>query len=1029
MHLRNYIVALVFATVHSFAVFAQQTSVFGYLGNDMFRNPVLPSDYSDPDVIRVGEDYYGIASTFFFSPGMVVIHSKDLVHWEIINHVVDDISFLNPELDWTKMKGYYNGVWAGSLRYHQGTFYCHFATPRGGWFVATTTDIRGKWEVQAMKDANGKELRGRGWDDVCPLWDDDGQAYIIASNFGKNWFPHIYKMSWDGTQLLDGWINKDCDVSQNMEIIGGYVVKPFRTAEANKLYKWNGMYYIYFSEVRNIHGNRVRVPVMRRSKSIYGPYEEQLLMHSQGKDVDKEPNQGAIIDTPEGKWYFFTHHGTGDFDGRVCSVLPVSWTDGWPLIGEDSDGDHVGEMVWELPKPIDGQPAVNMQTSDTFDSSRLGHQWEFNHQPRNDKWSLGERKGHLRLYAFNQLHKGDFFSTGNVISQRYIRWGEGEYIVKFDISKTVEGQETGLAHFNGGKDYACLLVSKQNGEQSIVYRSKSGKGSEQVIPLGTISFRQRNLWLKSVIDFSGKALFYWSTDGKKYTDCHTSFQLKWGSYRGDRIGIFTYNNLQEKGYVDIDEVIYRELKVTGPYEATWESIEKNYRTPEWFKDAKFGIFIHWGVYSVPASGSEWYPRHMYNGLSKEHQQKWGQQRKFGYKDFIPLFKAEHFAPQAWAALFKEAGARYVIPTAEHHDGFAMYESRLTKWNAKQMGPKRDIIGELGAAVRAEGIKFGVSNHRIEHWDFMYPERMNPDSTDLFMPEYAGFYGPQQKPTEQSAMGPKAQATMATGATEAIIDHEAVEGRHPQSNAFLSEWEMRVREIIDRYQPDLFFFDNGINYRSLDPWKQRIAQYYYNSAYHWGKEVSIQSKSEAYPVGSIKDYERQGRAPKEIADHYWQVDDPIGNKFGYIEGLKLQSANGIIRNLVNNISRNGNLCLNISPKSDGTIPDDQQEILRTIGRWLKTYGEAVYETRAYKIYGEGNVRYTCKGDKTLYAFVIRWDGTPFTIQAVNGQDIKDITLLTDGSPVTFRQTDKGVLVEANMTNVADPAVAFRIRLKH
>lgn len=199
MYLRSFIVALVFAAVHSFAVFAQQTSVFGDLGNGMFRNPVLPSDYSDPDVIRVGEDYYGIASTFFFSPGMVVIHSKDLVHWEIINHVVDDISFLNPELDWTKMKGYYNGVWAGSLRYHQGTFYCHFATPRGGWFVATTTDIRGKWEVQAMKDANGRELRGRGWDDVCPLWDDDGQAYIIASNFGKHWFPHIYKMSWDKT--------------------------------------------------------------------------------------------------------------------------------------------------------------------------------------------------------------------------------------------------------------------------------------------------------------------------------------------------------------------------------------------------------------------------------------------------------------------------------------------------------------------------------------------------------------------------------------------------------------------------------------------------------------------------------------------------------------------------------------------------------------------------------------------------------------------------------------------------------------
>ena len=189
----------------------------------MLRNPVIPSDYSDPDIIRVGEDYYGIASTFCFSPGMIVIHSKDLVHWEIINHVVDDISFLNPELDWTQMKGYYNGVWAGSLRYYDGMFYCHFATPRGGWFVATTTDIRGKWEVKAMRDCNGRELRGRGWDDLCPLWDGDGHAYIIASNFGKYWFPHIYKMSSDGTQLLDGMIDDNCDVTKNIEIIGGVV--------------------------------------------------------------------------------------------------------------------------------------------------------------------------------------------------------------------------------------------------------------------------------------------------------------------------------------------------------------------------------------------------------------------------------------------------------------------------------------------------------------------------------------------------------------------------------------------------------------------------------------------------------------------------------------------------------------------------------------------------------------------------------------------------------------------------------------
>ena len=467
---------------------------------------------------------------------------------------------------------------------------------------------------------------------------------------------------------------------------------------------------------------------------------------------------------------------------------------------------------------------------------------------------------------------------------------------------------------------------------------------------------------------------------------------------------------------------------TGPYEATWESVEQNYQTPEWFMDAKFGIFIHWGLYSVPASGSEWYPRHMYNGLSREHRQKWGRQNEFGYKDFLPLFKAEKFNAEEWAALFREAGARYVIPTAEHHDGFAMYNSRLTKWNAKRMGPKRDVIGELAEAVRAEGLKFGVSNHRIENWDFMYPQNMPKDSTDLFLPQYATFYGPPQKPTDQSAMGPSAQPNVDPGATEAIINALAVEGRHPQNDAFLNEWEMRTREIIDRYKPDLLYFDNGINYRSLDPWKLRIAQYYYNSASRWGKDVSIQSKGRAYLAGSITDFERMGRAPKETLDHYWQVDEPIGNKFGYIEGLQIQSAAGVIRSLVNNISKNGNLCLNISPRGDGSIPDNQQEVLRTVGRWLKTYGEGVYGTRAYNTSDERNVRFTCRGDSIIYAFALQWDGKPFKLMTLNGLNIDNVTCLADGRSVAFQHTAEGLLIDASMDNVTDPAVCFRITLR-
>lgn len=467
----------------------------------------------------------------------------------------------------------------------------------------------------------------------------------------------------------------------------------------------------------------------------------------------------------------------------------------------------------------------------------------------------------------------------------------------------------------------------------------------------------------------------------------------------------------------------------GPYEASWQSVAEHYRTPEWFKDAKFGIFIHWGVYSVPAAGSEWYPKHMYNGLSRAHRERWGRQSQFGYKDFIPMFKAEKFDPEAWAKLFREAGARYVIPTAEHHDGFAMYDSRLTRWDAKQMGPQRDIIGELAEAVRAEGMKFGVSNHRIEHWDFMYPLSMPKDSTDLFLPEYADFYGPPQKPTSQSGMGPKALAVAASGATEAIINEAAAEGHHPQSDAFLAEWLLRTMEIIDNYQPDLLYFDNGINYRSLDPWKLHLARYYYNSAWQWGKEVSIQSKAQAYLAGSIQEFERESRAPRKPYGRYWQVDDPIGHKFGYVEGLKLQNSDGIIRNLVDNIACGGNLCLNISPKSDGTIPEDQQQILRHIGQWLQTYGEAVYDTRPYMPFGEGNnIRYTCKGDDIVYVFVKRWDGKPFTLSSLPIHCVRRVVSLTTGKRVRHQITDETLRIEAHTDTVITPTVAFRIELK-
>ncbi len=448
----------------------------------------------------------------------------------------------------------------------------------------------------------------------------------------------------------------------------------------------------------------------------------------------------------------------------------------------------------------------------------------------------------------------------------------------------------------------------------------------------------------------------------------------------------------------------------GKYDATWESLESNYSVPEWFKDAKFGIFIHWGPYTVPAAGSEWYPKHMYNGLAKAHREKWGKQTDFGYKDFIPLFKAEHFNADEWAELFKASGAQYVIPTAEHHDGFAMYDSDLTEWTSMKHGPKRDVIGELSRAVRDRGMKFGISNHRVENWDFMYPG-IDPDSTDLFDPRYASLYGPPQKPGATSGMGPS----------------DKQPGDHPQNDAFMNEWQFRVMEIIDKYKPDLIYFDNGINFRSMDPWKLNVARYYYNSAQKWGKEVSLQSKSDAYKAGSIRDFERESRAPKETVDYYWQVDDPIGHKFGYVEGLQLQKADGIIRNLINNVSRNGNLCLNISPKSDGTIPDDQKKELYAVGKWLSKYGEAIYGTRTFGPNKDGDVRYTSKGKKDLYAFILKWDGKSVELPGLDSSDIEKISMI-GGENLKWKSEGGKVIVETSTPADDGPATVLKIKLK-
>jgi alpha-L-fucosidase len=377
---------------------------------------------------------------------------------------------------------------------------------------------------------------------------------------------------------------------------------------------------------------------------------------------------------------------------------------------------------------------------------------------------------------------------------------------------------------------------------------------------------------------------------------------------------------------EVDTVVAR-----GPFAADWSSLAR-FKTPAWYEDAKFGVFIHWGVYSVPAFHNEWYPRNMYKQGEKafgHHVATYGPQSTFGYKDFIPRFTAEKFDARRWARLFKDAGFRYVVPVAEHHDGFPMYDCTFTEWNAARMGPKRDVVGELAEAVRAEGMVFGVSSHRVENWWF-YGEGKKFDS-DVRDPRFAGLYGP-------------------------AADRERSEKQEtPPTRAFLDDWLARTAELVDKYKPQLVWFDWWIAQPAVHGHLQKLAAFYYNRGAEWGQGVAINYKKhggESFPdTAGVLDIERGQLANQRRL--FWQTDTSVSKtSWGYVENHEYKTVDSIVDDLVDIVSKNGSLLLNIGPRPDGTIPEPEEAMLREIGRWLAVNGEAIYGTRPFAVYGEG-----------------------------------------------------------------------------
>lgn len=476
---------------------------WGDQGDGTFINPVLNADYSDPDVIRVGDMYYMVCSDFHFM-GMPVLESKDMVNWKIVSQIYNRLNFAEYENN----QRYGGGSWAPSIRYHDGKFWVYFCTPNEGLFMANATNPHGPWSTLL----NVKNIGG--WEDPCPFWDENGQAYLGRSQLGAG--PIIlHKMSTDGTKLLDNGV----------KIYEGTI------AEGTKIFKKNGFYYISIPE----GGVSTGWQTVLRSKNIYGPYEKRVVLE-QGKTKINGPHQGALVDTPEGQWWFY-HFQSTDPLGRVVHLEPVTWTNDWPQIGVDLDGNGIGEPVKQFQKPI-ASTNTNIfapQTDDDFSSTELELQWQFNHNPINSKWLLTERSGHLTIQA---LRADKLRDSRNMMTQKFMGY-QGLVSTELDCSAFTNGQRAGL--FCTGNTYNAIGVERVNGKNYIYVEFD---GQSEVLNV----INSNVVWFKATLEANNNEhQFYYSTDNVTYLPCKSPFELRSGDWKGARCGIFTYNKIEESG--------------------------------------------------------------------------------------------------------------------------------------------------------------------------------------------------------------------------------------------------------------------------------------------------------------------------------------------------------------------------------------------------------------------------------------------------------------------------------------------------
>ena len=512
-------------------------------GNGMYRNPVLHADYSDPDVCAVGEDYFLTASSFNCTPGLPILHSKDLVNWKIVNYALKKVE----PVEYYNEPRHGKGVWAPSIRFHEGMYYIYWGDPDFGIFMVKTRDPYGEWDAPVLVKA------GKGMIDPCPLWDDDGRVYLAHA--------------WAGSRAKFNSVLTVCELNKEGTAVISDPVLVFdgndgvnHTIEGAKFYKRNGFYYLFAPAGGVVSGWQL----VMRSKDVYGPYEARIVM-AQGKTDINGPHQGGWVDTPAGESWFLHFQDKGAY-GRVLHLNPMKWVNDWPVIGVDKDGDGCGDPVsrYRKPKTDKTYPIETPVESDEFDTRKLGLQWEW-HANYQDVFGFTTNMGYVRIYGHElSPHFKNFWEVPNLLMQKFPA-EEFTATAKLKVSAKDDGQLSGLIIM--GWDYSWIGVEKQ--EEKFLLKQAVCKDAEQgnleqvstlavlepsrKFEVGLFPNYEREIYIRVHVDKGAYCRFSYSLDGKKFTEAGTLFKARQGKWIGAKVGMFSVTpHGKERGWLDVD---------------------------------------------------------------------------------------------------------------------------------------------------------------------------------------------------------------------------------------------------------------------------------------------------------------------------------------------------------------------------------------------------------------------------------------------------------------------------------------------